>query len=74
MGLSRGRQGEEGTLEGEEESSWLQRCGYESVREWFFWFLVGSRPTGGLTGHWKPGSVVGHRFRPFCRGASHGQS
>lgn len=27
----------------------MQRCGYESVPEWFFWFLVGSRPTGGLT-------------------------
>lgn len=51
MGLSRGRRGEGGSaLEGEEESGWLQRCGYESVPEWFFWFLVGSRPTGGLTG------------------------
>ncbi|EZA56018.1 hypothetical protein X777_03703 [Ooceraea biroi] len=41
---------EGGTRERREESGWLQRCGYESVPEWFFWFLVGSRPTGGLTG------------------------
>lgn len=47
-GASRGRRGN-GALEGEEESGWLQRCGYVSVPEWFFWFLVGSRPTGGLT-------------------------
>lgn len=45
---SSGRRGN-GALEGEEESGWLQRCGYVSVPEWFFWFLVGSRPTGGLT-------------------------
>lgn len=48
IGLPGGKRGE-GALEREEESGWLQRCGYESVPEWFFWFLVGSRPTGGLT-------------------------
>lgn len=46
--IPKGRR-ENGALEGEEESGWLQRCGYVSVPEWFFWFLVGSRPTGGLT-------------------------
>lgn len=49
MGLTYGGRGK-GALKREEESGWLQRCGYESVPEWFFWFLVGSRPTGGLTG------------------------
>lgn len=37
----------------------MQRCGYESVPEWFFWFLVGSRSTGGLTG---TGTGLGRGF------------
>lgn len=60
--------GKGGTREGEKRNpGWLQRCGYESAAERFFWFLVGSRPTGGLTGNRRrrPAWTAGAFFQDF---------